>query len=229
MHDSWPRLAIALTVSGALHLSLIFGTAVRAPVPLASPLLARLQPAPLLPVAASAIDTFPVPLASALDEARPPEPRPERGPAPEVEPAGPVVLPAQPPEASLPSVEMPLLVDPTWYSAKQLDLFPHPLGPVQPAYPEPAAQDGIRGEVTLLLLVDELGTVREASVVQAAPEGYFEEAAITAFVTAHFAPAQKDGRSVRSRVLVRVSFDPLAFAEKQGRPAPGQADTKSDE
>ncbi len=105
---------------------------------------------------------------------------------------------------------MPLLADPTWYSAQQLDVYPRALSPVQPAYPEPAAQEGIRGEVTVLLMVDEQGTVEEVSVARALPEGYFEAAAVAAFRTARFEPAQKDGRSVRSRILVRVSFDPAS-------------------
>jgi protein TonB len=65
-------------------------------------------------------------------------------------------------------------------------------------------------------------------VVQAAPAGYFEGAAVAAFETARFAPAQKDGRSVRSRVLVRVSFDPVGL--KQSNPSPRRhEDTKNGE
>jgi protein TonB len=70
--------------------------------------------------------------------------------------------------------------------------------------------------------------VQEAAVVQAAPEGHFEGVAVAAFQTARFAPAQKDGRSVRSRVLVRVSFDPVGL--KQSNPSPRRhEDTKKDD
>ena len=105
---------------------------------------------------------------------------------------------------------MPLLSDPTWYTAEQLDVYPRALGTVRPVYPDQAAAQGIGGDVTLLLMVDERGTVEEMSVVQAAPEGHFEGAAVAAFRTMRFEPARKDGRSVRSRILVRVSFDPAS-------------------
>jgi protein TonB len=62
--------------------------------------------------------------------------------------------------------------------------------------------------VTLLLLVDETGQVHECSVVDARPEGIFEEAALGAFRSARFSPGRKDGRNVRSRVLVKVVFNP---------------------
>jgi protein TonB len=230
MPDARFSLAIALAVSVALHLSLILGVTVRSPAPLASPLLARLQPEAQLhgSVPPDGFQASRALLLTAPANARPqavpsgPVPATERG----GEPAGPVALPAPPPDTALPSVAMPLLADPTWYSAKELDLYPRAREPVQPAYPERAAQEGMAGEVTLLLEIDERGAVREASVARAAPEGYFEEAAVAAFADARFTPAQKDGRSVRSRVLVRVSFDPLALAERQ---APAQTATNRDE
>jgi protein TonB len=101
---------------------------------------------------------------------------------------------------------VPVLVDPTWYTAKDLDLYPHPLAPVHPAHPAPIPD--ITGEVTLLLLIDEFGVVQELSVVTAEPAGYFEEPALHAFKTARFAPAQRDGRPVRSRIVVKVRFAP---------------------
>jgi len=234
MQDARSRLAVALAVSVALHLSLIFRVAVRTPAPLTSPVLARLQPEPpeKLTPPAEITKVSRTPLAAAAVEPRPPAPRPELAltAEPALERDGPVALPAPPLDTALPSVEMPLLADPTWYPAGQLDLYPRALEPVRPAYPEQAAQDGIGGEVTLLLSVDEHGAVQEAAVVQAAPAGHFEGVALAAFETARFAPAQKDGRSVRSRVLVRVSFDPREVGGKQSNLLPRRhEDTKKDE
>ncbi len=227
MRDARSRLLLAIVVSAALHLLLIYGIAVRAPAPLTAPIAARLQPeaAPLggLPTLAdsraslepiSVATTHPIPLAGGL----PPTqaiPRPTPAPPPAAQLRRPVLFPTPPPDAALPSVTMPLLADPTWYSAQQLDVYPRALGAVQPAYPGQAANAGIGGEVTLLLMVDEAGSVEEVAVAQAVPQGYFEAAAIAAFRTARFAPAQKDGRSVRSRILVRVSFDPASVARDQ--------------
>lgn len=107
----------------------------------------------------------------------------------------------------LPALEMPLIEDPTYYPAKQLDLHPVALDSIKPAYPEKGVELGVDGKVILLLLVDEGGVVKDASVVEADPEGIFEESALTAFRNARFAPAQKNGRAVKSRVLIRVSYE----------------------
>jgi protein TonB len=218
MQDARSRLLLAIVASGALHLMLIYGITVRAPAPVTSPIVARLQgePLPLSPAPAPAAPRANLDAASVLTrnpnplnrDAAPAPSQPRALPTPQ--PLGPVTLPAPPPDSALPSVAMPLLADPTWYSAQQLDVYPRALGPVQPVYPEPAAREGIRGEVTLLLMVDERGAVEEVSVVRALPEGYFEAAAVAAFRTARFEPAQKDGRRVRSRILVRVAFDPAS-------------------
>ncbi|HUW50563.1 MAG TPA: TonB family protein [Sulfuricella sp.] len=119
-------------------------------------------------------------------------------------PASPV---AEPPASSLPMLEMPLLEDPTWYPAKQLDVHPVALNPIKPVYPEKGVELGVDGKVVLLLLIDESGMVKDASVVEADPEGIFEESALAAFRNARFAPAQKNGRAVKSRVLIRVSYE----------------------
>jgi protein TonB len=205
------RLLFALAASGALHLVLIYGVTVRAPPPPASPVIARLQyPAPGAPPAAPKRlpQPSPVPAAAAWAEHRSAPAGSEIGGS-----QPPPVLPAAvaaplPPDSPLPSVEMPLLADLTWYRAQDLDLYPRALGPVAPAYPMQAQQEGIGGEVTLVLKVDEHGAVQDVAVVQAVPEGYFEAAAISAFQTARFMPAERDGRGVRSEVVVRVSFDP---------------------
>ena len=96
---------------------------------------------------------------------------------------------------------MPLLVDPAWYEAKDLDSYPQPLARVQPVYPSSATD--ISGDVTLLLQVDEFGAVHQLSVVAAEPGGYFEEAALLAFQLARFTPAQREGHPVRSRIVIR--------------------------
>jgi len=111
-------------------------------------------------------------------------------------------------ESPLPEIESVAAVDDTWYAARQLDVLPTALVEVQPVYPEAAATQSIGGEVTLLLLVDEMGQVRERSVVASEPPGVFDEAALAAFRKVPFQPAMKDGRRVRSRVLVTVNFNP---------------------
>jgi protein TonB len=201
------RLALAVLLSAALHASLIFGVAVRRPstAPAAEPILARIE---AVPDAA----------------ARPPEPReepPRRAARPAVRTPAVAESPAdassranlvrraqQATPETLPPVEMPLLVDPTWYPAAQLDVLPTALAPARPPYPRAAADAGVAGEVTLLLRIDETGSVHDSAVVDAQPANTFEEAALEAFRATRFRPGEREGRSVRSRVLVRVVFHP---------------------
>jgi protein TonB len=119
------------------------------------------------------------------------------------------VTPARRPEEDKlrPDLDVPVITDPVWYEARDLDLFPRPLDPVVPEY-STAASKSTRGELTLPLCIDEYGTVQEAQVVKAEPPSYFEPAALTAFRSAHFAPAQRDGRAVRSLIAVRVRMEP---------------------
>ena len=98
--------------------------------------------------------------------------------------------------------------DPTFYPARQLDVYPRLVAPLQVQYPQAAAQTQVSGHALVLLLIDELGVVQEASVVHAEPKGYFEEAAIAEFAAVRFVPARKDSRIVRSRVLVDLKFSP---------------------
>ena len=227
------RLLLALLASAALHLSLMFGVAVRAPArgAVLEPILARIDGAGSQPSEMSAQHPSPRHPASptravgertgadsaAVATEFPGEaqsPQSQRGntasaadPPPQAQ--TPASRPRDPPPADdpLPPVEMPLLADPTWYQAAQLDVFPVAREPVRPAYPEgEAAASG--GEVTLLLLVDETGRVHECSVVDARPAGVFDDAALAAFRAARFVPGRRDGREVRSRVLVKVAFRP---------------------
>lgn len=106
----------------------------------------------------------------------------------------------------MPRADVPLIVDTAWYTAKDLDLYPRALAPVEPAYPLSAA--AVSGEVWLQLMIDESGAVNEATVVKAEPAGYFEDSAQQAFKLARFSPAQREGHAVRSRVVVKVRFAP---------------------
>jgi protein TonB len=113
------------------------------------------------------------------------------------------------PEPSEPqlALQVPVIRDPTYYAARFLDEYPRPLSSVEPRYPVQAARDAVTGKVTLLLLIDENGTLNEISVVESSPATIFDEAALTAFRDVRFAPARKGGRAVRSRVLITVGFE----------------------
>ena len=96
--------------------------------------------------------------------------------------------------------------DPTYYGTRQLDVFPVLASHLDLGAPGGAAKAAGAGRVLLLVLIDAAGFVNEVSVVEAEPQGAFEEYARTAFVSARFKPALKDGRPVKSRLLVEVDF-----------------------
>ena len=119
------------------------------------------------------------------------------------EPARAVEQPASSPASGL---EVPFIRDPTYYPAKQLDVYPQPLTQIRLDYPESAASAKVDGRLLVLLLIDEFGVVNDASVVESQPEGYFEDAALAVFRAARFSPAQKQGHAVKSRVLLQVKY-----------------------
>lgn len=109
-------------------------------------------------------------------------------------------------------VAMATIPDPIHYPAAEIDIYPQALRRIAPIYPETARNAQLAGSVTLAVLIDEAGKVVGTSVMDSVPAGVFEEAAQQALADSTFYPAQKDGRSVRSRILIRVEFDP-ALAE----------------
>ncbi|HEX4985464.1 MAG TPA: energy transducer TonB [Burkholderiales bacterium] len=102
------------------------------------------------------------------------------------------------------------LPDLNYYAAADVDVYPRAQAPIVPAYPQAARDARVSGAVTLRVSIDETGRVEDASVEDAEPAGVFDRAAQEAVTAASFSPAQKDGRRVRSRMLIRVEFDPGA-------------------
>lgn len=206
------RFALALGASLALHLALIFGVQVKAPQQAGSALAAlkvRIERVgdeerKVTLTAEKASAAVPEKVEAATPNAGEAPPSPAAHAAPVAEQAAPL----------LPAVEIPLIEDPTWYPARQVDVHPTALQQIKPVYPDKASVQGVEGHVILLLLIDEAGAVKDVSVAEAKPEGYFEESALAVFREARFSPAQKKGRAVRSRVLIRVTYE----LEKHDKP-----------
>ena len=208
------RLLLALALSTALHLSLIYGVAVGPDALQARPtLVARLmfaEPArdgsrslPNARDAPSRPQTAPV---TASDDAPL-----EQSPVPEPGDSSAAVAlageaPSRPEETTLPRADVPLLSDPAWYTSKDLDVFPRALTPLDLAYP--ATASGEAGEVSVLAMIDEWGSVIDVTVVKAEPAGQFEEPGLRAVKAARFSPAQREGRAVRSQIVVKLRFGP---------------------
>jgi len=102
--------------------------------------------------------------------------------------------------------------DTTYYPARELDVYPAPLTPLAVPYPERALQDSKGGHALVMLLIDAYGKVDEIAVVETEPAGYFEAAAVKTFEDARFSAGRREGVPVRSRVLIRLDFDPTERA-----------------
>ena len=207
------RLSVAVVLSTTLHLYLIYGLALQ---PTHSPadrlriINVRLLPEPAamnrptlaapaaqrkrIPPAQPQVPSLPEPIETPVPAAQAP-PGGDRRPEPEVS------------TASLP--------DPVHYAARDLDVYPQPLNRIEPVYPQPALAGEIGGSVTLLLLIDESGRVTDVSVVDASPQDVFEESALRSLTATAYSPAQKNGHAVRSRILVKIDYDPIAAAATQ--------------
>lgn len=96
--------------------------------------------------------------------------------------------------------------DPTWYSARELDELPRPLRPIRPPRTTAPAQGSAPGRVVLQLAIDETGTVTDAAIVDADPQGDLAARAVAAGRETRFRPGTKGGRIVKSRVLLELTF-----------------------
>lgn len=115
--------------------------------------------------------------------------------------------PAPPPAQSDPA---PLArASPKRYlSSSEVDERAVPLEMAPLLYPKTAYINRIRGMVRVRVYISAAGRVDKAEVVDAAPKGHFEEAAIDAVQRTTFTAARKAGRAVPSQKLVEVEFDP---------------------
>lgn len=200
------KLALTLAGSLILHFALIFGLQIRA-VPAASHasrvIQAKLVEAP------TAVTVSPPEPDALVVQAQEPAPLPLPSPTAPEPPVAAQPASAAAPEnnANLPSIEVPLLEDPTYYPAQEVDVHPTALQVIQPFYPDEAASANAAGSVVLVLLLDESGKVQDLSVEEAYPPGMFDKSALDAFRNARFTPAQRHGRTVKSRVRIKVTYE----------------------
>lgn len=206
---------LALTLAGSLlfHFALIFGLQIQA-MPAANlsatVIEARLVEASSVATELPSAPVIEMPEADALlpqaaEAIPPPTPSPPVSAPPTPEQPASAAAPEN--NAQLPSMEMPLIEDPTYYSVQEVDVHPTALQAILPPYPDEAARANVTGSVVLLLLLDEGGRVRDISVAEANPPGLFEQSALDAFRNARFSPAQRQGRVVKSRVRIKVNYE----------------------
>lgn len=95
-----------------------------------------------------------------------------------------------------------------YYRGSEVDRRAEPLSLPDIEYPQQALASGMAGRVTLRLLIDRRGLLRNAEIVEAIPAGIFEEVALSAVHSLSFRPALRDGQPVGSIKLIEVPFYP---------------------
>ncbi len=76
-----------------------------------------------------------------------------------------------------------------------------------PVFPARARAGGIEGYVIFSLLIGITGDIEQIKVIEASPEGVFEEAATQGISQWRFEPALYQGQAVRSWAKQRIRFD----------------------
>ena len=83
-----------------------------------------------------------------------------------------------------------------------LESPPQPTNQVDPEYPELAEKGQVEGVVLVQVIIGTDGLVEHAEVVQAKPEGFFEEAALAAARQWEFTPAKQRDKPVKVRYKI---------------------------
>jgi protein TonB len=92
------------------------------------------------------------------------------------------------------------------FEAYELDQAPQPIIRVPPPYPYGARERGIEGAVQIKMLVTTEGTVGEVRILEARPEGIFEESVRRTVPQWKFAPGKIQGKAVTAWVVTTVHF-----------------------
>jgi TonB family protein len=90
---------------------------------------------------------------------------------------------------------------PYYFRGSELDAKPAPLTPI-----EPAATGKTAGRVIARVFINESGKADTVRIEASEPFAIFDEAVKAAFGGARYRPGMKGGRSVKSQMLVEVTF-----------------------
>lgn len=93
------------------------------------------------------------------------------------------------------------------FSAGQLDQPPQPAVRVPPAYPYKARQLGIIGSVRVKMLVLADGSVEQVRVLDAQPQGVFEDSVLKTLPSWRYTPGRIKGKPVTAWIETTIRFD----------------------
>ena len=101
------------------------------------------------------------------------------------------------------ALALPQAPDPTYYAARDLDDYPRLLAPLDLG----GLAAGAAAKFRVTLKIDERGVVNDVAAVEPGPGEGPREALRAALAGTRFIPGQKDGRAVKSRVVLDISLD----------------------
>ena len=193
-----PRFALALAASALAHLYLVQALVFEVPQRAARPVHARMM---------SVRIAAPAPPVTAAPALPPVAPRIETG-APGVDRGHPAAMDAHSQRDPVAPLALPQAPDPTFYSARDLDVFPRPAVPLDLDRLGARDAGSAAGKFGVVLLIDESGAVGEIAIAESGPRGRLQEELRAALAATRFFPGQKNGRAVKSRVVLSVILDP---------------------
>ena len=92
------------------------------------------------------------------------------------------------------------------FAASQLDSPLAAIAKAAPVYPPAAKRRNIEGWIKVTFLVDEQGQVDRVSVLDAEPEGIFDQAVLRCISSWRFKPGTKGGIAVKAMVEQTITF-----------------------
>ena len=202
--DRMLRVLGAATASLAINL-LVFGV---------SDLLSRERPIPQdisEPMAVQLV-TLPAPETPEPPREPPPE-EPQEKPRLDFLPQLDTPTPAAPdaPRLEIPAPPLQLSRGPSMgnlvFLGSDLDEPPRAVVRTPPPYPYRARQRRVNGTVRVKLLVNANGSISDVEILEASPEGYFEDAVLRTVPSWRFEPGHIAGEAVASWVVTTVRFD----------------------
>ena len=111
---------------------------------------------------------------------------------------GVIARPAVPPKPTLAKAR---------FGMDEVDQKPVGIATLKPPYPFRARRMGIEGYVTVQFLVDQKGSPRELSIVEAKPKGVFDQTVRQTVPRWRFKPGKKAGRPVETWVEITIRFE----------------------
>lgn len=108
---------------------------------------------------------------------------------------------------------LPLNAPARYYLPYELDVRPQIRTRVEPAYPRGAAVEGITAAFTARVFIDEEGRVERVLAPDKSVADPFAASVIAAFRAARYTPGIKDGKPVKSLLLIEVNFEAFETAD----------------